>query len=75
MKEFNLIRLMNSCCVDIDLEVYDALFDYLMEMDVDLNTLNIDDLYVNGVSFIPEEEFDIEQHYLLTRTDDGCWII
>ena len=44
MKQFNLDRLMMSCCVDIDDEYYEELMDYLLEVDVDLNMLNIDDL-------------------------------
>ena len=49
MKEFNIMRLMDSCCVIIDKEYYDKLYDYLVDIDVDLNVLNIDDLVVNGI--------------------------
>ena len=73
MKEFNLNRLMMSCCVDIDDEYYEELYDYLIEIDVDLNTLNIDDLVVNGIEFLDKE--DCEDYYILKETDNGCWVI
>ena len=85
MKEFNLRRLMDSCCVTIDNEYYDELYDYLLDIDVDLkknydpdgaidlNTLNIDDLIVNGVQFLDKDE--CEDYYILRETDNGCWVI
>ncbi len=73
MKEFNLNRLMMSCCVDIDNEYYNELFDYLIMIDVDLNELNIDDLVVNGIQFLDKE--DAEDYYILKETEDGCWCI
>jgi len=73
MKQFNLNRLMMSCCVDIDNEYYEELMDYLLETDVDLNTLNIDDLVVNGIQFLDKE--DAEDYYILKETKDGCWCI
>jgi len=75
MKEFNLNRLMMSCCVDIDNEYYEELMDYLLEMDVDLNHLNIDDLVVNGIQFLDKEEAEQHELYILTETEDGCWCI
>ena len=75
MKEFNLMRLMDSCCVTIDTEYYDELFDYLIEIDVDLNILNIDDLVVNGIQFLDKEDFEEDDYYILTKTDTGCWVI
>tara|TARA_B100001059_G_scaffold220632_1_gene242825 strand:- start:1436 stop:1657 length:222 start_codon:yes stop_codon:yes gene_type:complete len=73
MKEFNLNRLMMSCCVDIDNEYYNELFDYLIMIDVDLNELNIDNLVVNGIQFLDKE--DAEDYYILKETEDGCWCI
>jgi hypothetical protein len=73
MKQFNLDRLMMSCCVDIDNEYYEELMDYLLEMDVDLNELNIDDLVVNGIQFLDKE--DAEDYYILRETEEGCWCI
>lgn len=75
MKEFNLKRLMDSCCVTIDPEYYDELMDFLLETGVDLNMLNIDDVVVNGIQFLDKE--DAEQHslYILKETEDGCWCI
>lgn len=75
MKEFNLNRLMMSCCVDIDNEYYEELMDYLLEMDVDLNELNIDDLVVNGLRFLDKEKAEEHKLYILKETEDGCWCI
>ena len=74
MKELNLTRLMNACCIEIDVEFYDELFDYLMEANVDLNTLNIDDLVVNGIRFINNDEIN-EDSYILSKVKDGAYII
>lgn len=73
MKEFNLKRLMDSCCVTIDEEYYDELMDFLLETGVDLNMLNIDDVVVNGIQFLDKE--DAEDYYILKETEDGCWCI
>lgn len=75
MKQFNLNRLMMSCCVDIDNEYYEELMDFLLETDVDLNTLNIDDLVVNGIQFLDKEEAEEYELYILKETEDGCWCI
>ena len=75
MKEFNLNRLMMSCCVDIDDEYYKELMDFLLETNVDLNTLNIDDLVVNGIQFLDKEEAEEHELYILKETEDGCWCI
>jgi hypothetical protein len=75
MKEFNLNRLMDSCCVNIDNEYYDELFDYLIELDVDLNKLNIDDLVVNGIQFLDKEEAERQELHILKETEDGCWCV
>ena len=75
MKEFNLMRLMDSCCVTIDLEYYDELMDYLLEIDVDLNELNIDDLVVNYVQFLDKEEAEEHELFILKETESGCWCV
>jgi len=78
MKAFNLTRLMDSCCVDIDSDVYDALHDYLMEIDVDLNNLNIDDLVVNSLSSMDVteyEEFYKDDFCALTTVNDTVWFL
>jgi len=75
MKEFNLMRLMDSCCVTIDLDYYDELMDYLLEIDIDLNELNIDDLVVNGIQFLDKEDTEKYGLYILKETEDGCWCI
>jgi len=56
MKELNLSRLLDCCCVEISDELYDGLMDYLLNIDIDLNELNVDDLVVNGISVIYNEE-------------------
>lgn len=75
MKQFNLNRLMMSCCVDIDNEYYEELMDYLLEIDVDLNELNIDDLVVNGIQFLDKEDAEQYELYILKETEDGCWCV
>jgi hypothetical protein len=75
MKAFNLNRIMMSCCVDIDNEYFEELHDFLMETDVDLNTLNIDDLVVNGVQWLSKEEAEEYDMYILKETEDGCWCL
>ncbi len=75
MKEFNLMRLMDSCCVTIDPDYYNELMDYLLEIDVDLNILNIDDLVVNGIQFLDKEDVEEFELYILKETEEGCWCI
>ena len=75
MKAFNLNRIMMSCCVDIDNEYFEELHDFLMETDVDLNTLNIDDVVVNGVQWLSKEEAEEYDMYILKETEDGCWCL
>lgn len=75
MKEFNLKRLMDGCCVTIDPEYYDELMDFLLETSVDLNTLNIDNLVVNGIQFLDKEDAEKHELYILKETEDGCWCI
>ena len=78
MKEFNLTRLMESCCVEIDKDVYDALFNYIIETGISLDNLNIDDLYVNHISYIDIEELKEigeDNCYILKKDNDGAWVI
>lgn len=78
MKEFNLNRVMQSCCVEIDNDYYDELFDYLMEIDIDLNEINIDDIVVNGISYINREdveEYNLEDYMILAKDEDGLWVL
>ena len=77
MKEMNLTRLLESCCVAIPDKVQDALFDYLMESDVDLDTLNVDDLYVNGVQYLEDDENEdyTEDYHLLVKDEGGGYYI
>jgi len=75
MKEFNLGRLMDSCCITISDEYYDELFDYLMDTDVDLNTLNIDDLVVNGIQYLENEDLKEDEYYILKRDGQGAYVL
>jgi len=75
MKEFNLGRLMDSCCVTISTDYYDELFDYLIDIDIDLNELNIDDLVVNGIQYVDNEDLNEDDYYILKRDDDGAYVI
>jgi hypothetical protein len=75
MKESNLMRLMDSCCVTIDTEYYDELMNFLLETNVDLSTLNIDNLVVNGIQFLDKEDAEQLELYILKETEDGCWCI
>ena len=78
MKASNLTTLMDACCVDISKEYYDELFDYLMDTEVDLNTVNIDDIVVNGITFIDNDELaeiDEDDIYILAETDDGAYTL
>jgi hypothetical protein len=74
MRELNLRRLMDSCCVSIDEDYYEELFDYLIEW-VDLNELNIDNLVVNGIQFLDKEYAERYELYILKETEDGCWCL
>lgn len=79
MKELNLMRLMDSCCVSIDKEYYDKLFEYLIDIDVDLNELNIDDLVVNHIDCITYTEMEdnnksIDDYNVIAKKDDGAYV-
>ncbi len=76
MKEMNLERLLNACCVKIPEDVKEALFDYLIETDVDLNELNVDNLWVNGIQWISHNDIDHEQKYIiLFINDEGIYVL
>tara|TARA_B110000285_G_C14749686_1_gene434607 strand:+ start:396 stop:635 length:240 start_codon:yes stop_codon:yes gene_type:complete len=74
MKEMNLTRLMDACCVTIDEDYYDELHDLIIELDLDLNTINIDNLVVNGIYFLSKEECN-EWHCILKEESEGAYII
>ena len=75
MKDMNLARLLDSCCVAISDELQGALHDYLMDADVDLNTLNVDDLYVNSVQFLYHSEYNEDEYHMLLEDPNGVWVI
>lgn len=75
IKEFNLKSIMESCCVEIDAEYYDELFDHLIDTDEDLNHLNINDLVVNGIQFLDKEEAEKYKLHILKETDTGVWCL
>ena len=59
MKEFNLNILMtNSMYIErLSSKGFNALFDYFIETNIDLNNVNIDDIIINGLNFMSIEEF------------------
>ena len=76
MKKFNLSRLMDGCCVDIDKDYYEELFDFLIDSDIDLNELNIDDLVSNGIQyFYNDENFNRDDYYILSENENGFYAI
>ena len=74
MKDMNLSRLLESCCVTIPDDLQDALHEYLMEIDVDLNTLNVDDLFVNWVQYLTNDQIT-EDYHILVEDEDGAYVI
>lgn len=60
MKEFNLKKLIQSSMFynSFSLNEIDGIYNYLLDSDVDLNTINIDDFLVNGNYRISEEEYN-----------------
>ncbi len=74
MKEHNLLKLLDSCCVTIPRDVKEALFDYLIDY-VDLNEVNIDDIYINNVYFLNKDEYDPNQHTILVERADEVIVI
>jgi hypothetical protein len=48
---------------------------FLLETNVDLSTLNIDNLVVNGIQFLDKEDAEQLELYILKETEDGCWCI
>jgi len=70
MYDLNLYRLMENCCAKIDDDIFDELKDYLTQIEADLNTLNIDDLVVNGLGY-GEITKEIEEDYYILSKDDN----
>ncbi len=75
MYELNLRRLMDGCCVEIDYECFDELMDLLITMRVDLNTLNIDNLWVNGCQFLAYDDTDNFGGVIFHTTEEGIYTI
>jgi len=78
MYDINLTRLMDACTVKIDDDYYDELADYLTDTEADLNTLNIDDLVVNGIQYLENKylkDEGEEDYYILKKDKDGAWVI
>tara|TARA_R110002074_G_scaffold86811_1_gene191580 strand:- start:243 stop:482 length:240 start_codon:yes stop_codon:yes gene_type:complete len=74
MKELNLTRLMDACCITINEDYYDELHDLIIELDLDLNTINIDNLVVNGIQFLSKDEYD-DEYCVLKEESEGAYII
>ena len=80
MYYFNITRLVESCpFVDVDFK--EGLVEYLYELEVDLNCVNIDDLVVNGITYLSYEEWEElgeekqEDYYIISEVDNGYYII
>ena len=74
MYEMNLSRLLDACCVNIPPNQWNAMYDYFIENEIDLNCINIDNLYVNGVSYIDLEDIK-EKHTILVQADGGYYLM
>jgi len=72
MYRYNLSILLEAF-VDDD-ELRDALFDYFVENEIDLNTVNIEDIVANNISFIDKEEVEDFFGDILVETEDGAWV-
>jgi len=72
MYRYNLSILLEAC-VDDD-ELRDALFDYFVENEIDLNNVNIEDIVANNISFIDKEEVEDFFGDILVETEDGAWV-
>jgi hypothetical protein len=77
MKKFNLSRLLDACQFSITDELHNALMDYLLEIDVDLNILNIDDLVVNYIQYADsiEDINNLEDYSILVNDDNGVYYL
>ena len=58
MYEINLYKLLDSCSFITDDDLYDGLYDYCLQNEVDLNCVNFDDWVVNKISFIDRAEYE-----------------
>jgi len=70
----NLGRLLDACCIEIPKTQYDALYDYFVEHEIDLNCINIDNLYVNGIQYLDKEDIK-DYHTILTQEDNEFYVM
>jgi len=70
----NLSRLLDACCINIPKDQWNAMYDYFIEHEIDLNCINIDNLYVNGTGFISYGN-EREEHIKLLEADGGYYVI
>ena len=73
MKEFNLKRAMDASpfISSITDETYDALFEYYINIDIDLNEINIDNDIINWITECSMTEF--KEYY--KSYDDVCALV
>ena len=77
----NLSRLLDACPFIDDRVLRVGLEKFLYEHDVDLNCINIDDLVVNGITFVDRDEYDEfndekkEDLLIVAEIKEGLWII
>jgi len=74
MKAINLTKIMDSCCVTIDEDYYEELHDLIIELDLDLNTINMDNLVINCIQFLSKDECN-EEDCILKEGYEGFYII
>jgi len=78
---FNLSRLLDACPFLDDRELKEGIESFLYEIDADLNCINIDDLVVNGISFIDRDEYEElsdekkEDLTIIAEKDEGLWVL
>jgi len=78
---FNISRLLDACPFIDDRELRAGLENFLYEHDVDLNCINIDDLVVNGITFVDRDEYDEfsdekkEDLMIVAENEIGLWIL
>jgi len=78
---FNLSRLLDSCPFIDNKELKAGLENFLYTHDADLNCINIDDLVVNGITFIDRNEYEElsdekkEDLMIVAEIKNGLWIL
>jgi len=81
MYDLNLSRLLDACPFIQDTNLYNGLYEYCKELDIDLNCINFDDLVVNGIVFLDKDEYEElteeqkEDFYTIAEAENGYWLL